>query len=453
MKHFLNTINWIFILAGILTGSCTRTASEGALILTETKGAAGNAIDTAWIWNNVSRIMMVDHGKAKVLTSAFYSARAPRVSYDGKYMLFSGREKNTTPWQIWEMELGTLKSRKVIDIPANCTDPAYLPDDRFIFSRTSEKDTMGAGIALYNAKLDGSECRQVSFHPHHDLASMVMPDGRVLVLSTPIYPLAGKTLLYVLRPDGTKAMEYAPDPGISAGPCMTPDGKIHYAVSDTLLVSVWRNRPLHSRRIESAQIHGEFRSLCTDAQGKLLVSYRPSSEAKFALYSFDASGLSAKPVFSDAEYQITEAVYAGVTARPKKLPSEVDQGVKTGLLMCQDINFDADRNPVKTTAVKAEILGIGASYGVVDVDTDGSFYLKIMANMPFRIRTLDVNGNPVHPAGQWYWLRPNERRGLTGLGKVNELAPINKVPLAVKKAPVIIPVHITKVDEKDIELE
>jgi hypothetical protein len=453
MKQF-SILTWIIILTGILAGSCTRNASQRAWIVTETKGQPGSSTDTAWIWNNESRIVLVEDGKTKVLTGNFYSARSPQVSFDGKNMLFAAREKISGPWQIWEMDLAKQNSRKVLDIPYNCTDPAYLPGGKFIFSRTPEKDTAGAAIALFNATLDGKECRQVTFHPHHDLASAVMPDGRILMLSIPVYPVAGRPEFYVMRPDGTKAMEYAIEPGISARPCITSDGRIYYAVSDTGLVSLRKNRPLHSRRIESSGFHGEFRSMAADGSGKLIISYRPTRDQKFALYLFDpATGLSAKPFFSETDYHVVEAVYAGAHAIPKKLPSEVDVEVKTGLLLCQDINYESQSNVARGNAVKAEILGIGASYGVVDVDSDGSFYLKVMANVPFRIRTLDDKGNPVHPAGPWYWLRPNERRGLTGLGQVNEMAPVNRVPLAVKKAPVIIPVHITKINEKDIELE
>jgi len=40
-----------------------------------------------------------------------------------------------------------------------------------------------------------------------------------------------------------------------------------------------------------------------------------------------------------------------------------------------------------------------------------------------------------------------------GCHEDNELVPENRVPLSVKKPPVIIPVHIEKIKEKTVELE
>ncbi len=98
-------------------------------------------------------------------------------------------------------------------------------------------------------------------------------------------------------------------------------------------------------------------------------------------------------------------------------------------------------------------MGIDTTYGVVEVEEDGSFQLKVMADTPFRIRTLDENGNVVGGPCSWLWLRPNERRGCIGCHEDPELAPENKVSLAIRKSPVIIPVHITEVKEKIVDLE
>ncbi len=143
--------------------------------------------------------------------------------------------------------------------------------------------------------------------------------------------------------------------------------------------------------------------------------------------------------------------------RPKKLPSEVDMQVKTGLLLCQNINFpDPARKPDLSFTRKAmmvEVLGIDTTYGAVRVMEDGSFYLKVMADIPFRIRTLDEKNNVLSDTCSWLWLRPNERRGCIGCHEDPELVPENKVVLAVTKDPVIIPVHITGIKEKVVELE
>ena len=179
---------------------------------------------------------------------------------------------------------------------------------------------------------------------------------------------------------------------------------------------------------------------------------------RFALYEFNPEKGSLGPaVFNDPDYHILDIVSVKPHERPKKLPSEVDMQVKTGLLLCQDINFKDPFLPDNSTsmrkALKIEVLGVDTTYGVVDVEKDGSFQLKVMADKPFRIRTLDKDGNVVGGPCSWLWLRPNERRGCIGCHENPELAPENIVSLAVKKSPVIIPVHITDVKEKLVELE
>jgi hypothetical protein len=98
-------------------------------------------------------------------------------------------------------------------------------------------------------------------------------------------------------------------------------------------------------------------------------------------------------------------------------------------------------------------MGIDSSLGVVQVEEDGSFYLKVMADKPFRIQTIDKNGHVLQGPCGWIWLRPNERRGCVGCHEDHEMVPENRVPLAVKILPVTIPVHISNVVEKKVSLE
>ena len=115
----------------------------------------------------------------------------------------------------------------------------------------------------------------------------------------------------------------------------------------------------------------------------------------------------------------------------------------SGLLLCQDINFSGydhlKKDSLISKGVKMEILGLEASLGIVDVEKDGSVYLKVVADTPFQIQTLDENGNVVNGPGSWIYIRPNERRGCVGCHQGNEIVPDNRQPLSVLKEPVVIP--------------
>ncbi len=422
----------------------------------------------SWRYIPQAQILKLDPEKPeaseKVLTTNFYSAHSPEISYDGKYLLFAAQQKQNDPWQIWEMDLNDLKSRQVTSSKENCTDPAYLPLGRIVFSKYSADDTLKAGHSLYICNTDGSNMKRISFNPFSYLASNVLSDGRILTIGRQVFPEQGVPVYMVLRPDGTKSELFYK--GVEGGSLFSPgletnNGKLVFIESDKSnfgegnLISINYNRPLHSRVNLSSEIKGDFHSVFPQKSGRLLVSYRKSESDRYALYEFDPEKkVLGKAIYSNNDYDVLEVVITGKHERPKKLPSEVDMGVKTGLLLCQDINI-LDMRPSATfsKSSKIKIVGIDSTLGSVDVAEDGSFYLKVRADKPFQIQTVDKDGHILRSPCGWIWLRPNERRGCVGCHEDPELVPANRVPLSVKKSPVIIPMHINKVVEKKVSLE
>lgn len=443
------------------------------LIITQAPCTAGDPdyfAGASWRVLPKAQIAALDpgkYGKSKVLTDEFHSACYPEISYDGKSMIFAAQKKEGDLWQIWEMDLRSLKSRKVISLGEDCFDPAYLPGGRMVFTRLTRNDTVKSAYCLYTCDLDGSALRQVTFSPQSCFATTVLKDGRLLTVSRQLLPGQETPMFMVLRPDGTKAdMFYEGDEGtslISRGR-ETTDGKIVFieaekgSPSKQHAISINYSRPLHSRINLIPGPEGAFNSVLPLSPGSLLLSYRMPDSVNFALYEFDPAMKSpGKVIYANQELNILDAVVAEKYQKPKKLPSEVDMHVKTGLLLCQDINFmgfeSTIHNPGIPKASMIEVLGIDSTYGVVPVEEDGSFYLKVLADTPFRIRTLDKDGRVLYGPCSWLWLRPNERRGCVGCHEDPELVPVNRIPLAVKTDPAIIPVHITRVKEKVVELE
>ena len=443
------------------------------LIITQTSGNIKNLnFITGESWRYVPKafIAALDPDKPeslKVLTDEFYSACFPDISYDGKYMLFAAQQKEGDLWQIWEINLGNLKSRNVIALNDNCIDPAYLPGGRLVFTRLTKNDTVKTAHCLYTSNLDGSAIRQITFSPTASFGTTVLKDGRLLTISRQILPDQGDPMLMVMRPDGTKADMFYKSNGGSAFISRareTSEGKIIFIEDGRNsefsgnIVSINYNRPLHTRINMTAEITGSFYSVLPVESGKFLVSFRKSDTDRYALYEFDPEKQSlGHTVYHNSDYNIVDVVVAGKYDRPRKLPSEVDMHVKTGLLLCQDINFMGFKSTLNNPGTKKvymiEVLGTDSTYGVVPVEEDGSFYLKVLADTPFQIRTLNKDGSVLYGPCSWLWLRPNERRGCVGCHENPELVPVNRIPLAVKKNPVIIPVYITDIKEKVIELE
>jgi hypothetical protein len=459
---------------GISLSSCKGRSMEGMIIITQNTREPQD-IDyitgNSWRYLSESRIVALNpdepKGSVKVLTDGYYSACSPEISYDGKFMIFAAQKKQSDTWQIYEMNLDNLKIRQVTASKDNSIDPAYLPGKRLVFSKFTRFDTVKTGHSLFTCNLDGSHIEQITYNPNTYFASSVMKDGRVLTISRQLYPNNGDGMLMALRPDGSKAeLFYKGLKGsiLHSNALETKNGKLIFIESDSgekkggNIVSVNYNRPLHSRINLSSAIQGDFYSIGQSRADKLLVSYRLTDNDPYGLYEFDIKKQTlGSSIYKDKNFNVLDVIVVKKNKRPKKLPSEVDRTVNTGLLLCQDINF-SDIQSVETSssnskAVKMEVLGIDSSLGIVDVEKDGSFYLKVLADTPFRIQTIDEKGDIVHGPGSWIYLRPNERRGCVGCHENKEQVPENRQPLSIRKEPTILPMQMKEIHENKVSLK
>jgi hypothetical protein len=477
MNKLRATIGLSFIMAigfsCIFFSSCRKKTRDGMIIFTRFPKKVQNinyVTGDSLRYIPQAQIVALDPDKPeaslKVLTSDYYSARAPQISYDGKYLLFSAKLKQNDPWQIWEMDLNDMKSRQVTSFKENCTDPGYLPLGRFVFSKSVPDGKLKSVHSLFTCNLDGSDLQRITFDPHTYFSSNVLSDGRILTIDQPVYPEHGDPKYMILRPDGTKTeLFYKGTEGsnLSGQGLEIANGRAVFIESDKdklatgKIISVSYNRPLHSKVNLTSDTRGDFHSVYPEHSGKLLVSYRKSESDRFSLYEFDPDTKTfGKKIYNDNNFDVLEAVEVEKHDRPKKLPSEVHMDIKTGLIVCQDVNLNDTQLSVKSISLpktsNIEIMGIDSSLGIVQAAKDGSLYLRILADTPFQIRSLDKNGHVIQSC-DWIWLRPNERRGCVGCHEDQELVPENRIPLAVKKSPISVPVLIKKIKEKLIDTE
>lgn len=446
--------------------SCKKKSAEGTIIFTRTAGLVKESNSTS---NETfkSEIVAIEPGLSpKILTSDFYSARSPEISNDGLTMIFAGKKTEGDPWQIWETDLLNLKTKQLTKMKGDCTDPAYLPLGRFLFTCHTVQDSVKSTESIYTSNIDGTNMKRITFIPHSYSCSHVLSDGRILTIGIQKYPESGTEKYLVMRPDGTKSeLFYTGMEGSHfTGPGLeTTDGRIIFIESEKSnpdkgnLISVNYNRPMHSKITLSAGIEGDFRAVFPEPSGKLLVSFRKTPSDRYGIYEFDAESKSlGKQVYSSTDFDVIEVVDVVIHNRARKLPSEVNTALKTGLLMCQDVNLNDD--PIKYTGTtvnqihRVEIMGVDSSMGIFHPSKDGSFYLKVVANKPFQIRTLDENGKVIRKC-DWIYLRNNERRGCVGCHEDQDIVPDNKIPFAVKKAPIGIPVHVSKIKDVMIDTE
>ena len=392
----------------------------------------------------------------KELTEEFYSARSPEVSFDGFKLLFSAQKTSEDKWQIWELELRNNKIHQITDRSYNCTDPAYLPDGRVVFSSKTDKMSGIDGVmALFTINNDGSGERQITFHPNNDQSPSVLRDGRILTNTNQVYPDQGAALQLALRPDGAKAeLFYKPASGssLTSRGWENNTGQFVYVEKSmggkTRVISVNYNRPKDSEKNLSLAHTGQFNSIFPTPDQRYLVSYQENLNQNYAIYDLsteDQSELEA--IYSNLDYHLIEPVNVIERLRPKNLPSRIEEGEDNGMILCLDADLSQDSifsslNSSKSFTV--EVQGVNNTFGMVPVSADGSFYIEVPSNEPIRFQTFNNEGQLIRGPSDWIWVRPLERRGCIGCHEDKELAPVNHVPLAVKKKPINLTTNIKK---------
>ncbi len=415
----------ITVLTSIYLVSCGNQSMEGMIVFTRVSidnfDIRDNDISHEYPGAQIVAINPNEPGRPEIiLTSNFYSACSPDISYDAKHMLFTAQQNENDSWQIWEMDLGEKTSRKITDIKESCFGPAYLPGGRLVFSKQMPETGTGPVHALHTMNLDGSNISQITFQPHFDYTTTVLKEGRILMLSKQLYPEPGDMMYMAMRPNGTKAeLFYKGNNGslLNSKVHETTDGFVYFIewenenLNSGNIISIHQNRPLFTRDNLTSDISGGFYSVLPIQKQEMIVSYRPSEKGTVGLYNFSLKDKSpGKSIYNPSGFHVLEPVLVKAYNRPRDLPDDVDPKESTALLFCQDINVTGQQNDTNLTdlvkATSVEVLGITKSMGIVPVEEDGSFYLKVIADTPIRLQTLDENGEILYGPSDWLCLRP-----------------------------------------------
>jgi hypothetical protein len=428
--------------------SCS-SSYEGKIVAVELNGEL-NAYES-------SSLLVIDPEntgkKKKVLSQDFHSACSPSVDHEGRYLYFQGKQNENDPWQIWMMDLKRGSTTRVIEVSEDCRHPAALPDGSVIFSRKSSVKERTV-YDLWRCERDGSGLRRISFDPAINLYPTVLKEGRVLYTSSTQYPEVHTPVWRIMRPDGTKSELY-----FRASPHLYPgsdgsesdQGYIYFTGNDGQLARVSHKRPLRSLEVLSDLAEGSFSSVV--AYGKeCLVSYQPADGEAFGLYRFDPETKNPPVLVYQGEKHLTDPVLlTHMPERPRILPSAVNPDNATALLMSQDINHSQEAvHPGitgDTVADRIRVSTLDSELGIIEVKEDGSFYLKLDADIPFRIESLNKQGEIIRGPSDWLYLRPNERRACVGCHADPELAPKNFQPLAVKEDPIVLSAKMKEISQ------
>ncbi|MDR3740289.1 MAG: hypothetical protein P4L40_14845 [Terracidiphilus sp.] len=393
-----------------------------------------------------AQLLLIRQGKSEPLVKGFAASADANVSFDGKSVLFSGKQAAGDPWQIWELTLADGSVRRLITSATDAIRPLYLPAGQFVYAlRTSagyQLEVAGKSSLSMLAPIApdaGSTVLPISYLPSSAIPVDVLQDGRILFEAN--YPLgAGSTPeLYLVYSDGSGVESYRCDHGRARwGGRQLASGDVVFTHGSSLArftSPLAHEAPVAAPRAEYAGAVAET------AQGDWLFSARTQPSAHFALKLLKPKpGTAAiETVLALSGQDLVEPVLVAPRTRPHHHPSALHRWSYANLLALDSrLSREGDLKTVPTS-IRLETLdaeGRVVANGAAPVEADGSFFVQTPADRPIRFALLNAKGAVVRQEHGWFWIRSGEQRICTGCHTGPERASENRVPAVLLRTTV-----------------
>ncbi len=381
-----------------------------------------------------ARLMIAAGAAPRAFVPAFSDSADAAVSFDGARVLFAGREKPDSPWQIWEAPVSGGAPRRVTNTAEDCIRPFYLPDDKLVYSRRTPQ-----GFQLEIAPLAGGAPLRLTYGAGDHLATDVLADGRVLFDG----PHSGAREIFTVYVDGSGVETVRCDHGRDRH-----SGR-QLASGDTIFQSGATLARFTSARAVQLPVtlpKGEYAGPIAEiAPGEWLVAYRALPNARFALHRVKPGQAQAVPVkvAAAANRNALDPVLIRPHAVPKRHPSSLGDRNGANLLCLNAYTSRGAKIPDGVIAAVRVYMQDAGALGEAPVERDGSFYVQVPSDRPIRFELLDKSGKTVAAEKEWFWARRGEQRVCVGCHAGPERAPDNATPAVLLRTtdPVKFPVH------------
>ncbi len=411
-------------------------------------------------------------GKLRILSEGFHAARDPEVSFDGKRILFAGKKLAADFWQIYEIGADGSGLRQVTREPMDCRQPLYqslsyvLTADEPWYQVAFRGQAAGDEPQLYSVRLDGTALRQLTFNPCGAWDPLLMYDGRILFVARQSYRIEpgpkDRAGLFGVNLDGTDYAVFTADQGAphKRMPAMTAR-EVVFVENDRFspdgggwLAAVALRRPLYSHRRITRPEDGHFHSPSPLPDGHLLVARRTGAPGStYGLWRLDPAAPKPVLVFDDPDRDDFQARLLAPRPEPDGFSSVVDDNERTGVLYCLSVHTTDFRDPGWMPPGAAKRLRVlegvprraaragdppppplARVLGEVAVDEDGSFNVRVPANIPIQLQLLDEQGLALRSCS-WIWTKNKSHQGCIGCHEDPELVPENRMAMAVMRPP------------------
>ena len=375
-----------------------------------------------------AQLLRLNHGQAIPLIEGFAATADADVSFDGKKLLFAGKENAGDPWSIWEFAFEDRSVRKVMGGDRDVIRPLYLPGDRIVYSRHT-----AGGLQLETAKLDGSDVLAISYMAASAVPQTVLADGRILFQAG--FPL-GMDLdhgaipeLFLVYSDGSGVESYRCDHGaprwggtqLASGDLVFTHGARLARFTSPLATEV----PVPAPPAEYAG------AIVESANGQWVVSARVAAGGHYLLRLWAPGAASLQNLLSRTGEDLVEPVLLAARNRPNHHPSALHKWDYANLLALDARQSRDGALKGRPATVRLESLNASGKVmpmGTAPVEPDGSFFVKVPADTSIRFALLDEKGATLRAERGWLWIRKGEQRYCVGCHAGPEHAPENRVP-------------------------
>lgn len=413
------------------TSVLSSNADSAALIFTVAKRYA----PLAWIsgsdrFSSGATLFVQDASGRHPLVPSFAASADPTVSFDGKSVLFAGKQKALDHWQIWEVELTGGAPRRVTSCADDCIRPFYLPDNRVVYAKHTD-----ARFVIEATDLAKGTTVQLTYGPGNSIPTDVLRDGRILFGAT--YPIGntGTPELYTVYSDGSGVESYRCDHGDAryAGR-QVASGDIVFTSGSAL----GRFTSAKAQAVRISSPNGEYAGDVTEtASGDWLVAWRPDAKSNFQVQRWKLGAGSLLPVIAEPNDNAIQPTLIVQRTLPNRHPSALHDWPNANLLC---LNAYTSKYKFAATSIHSLRLytrdksGKARLLGLAPVERDGSFFVQVPTEQPLQIELLDASGKTLKRQAGWFWMRRGEQRSCVGCHAGPEIAPENAVPMVLLKS-------------------
>ncbi|HLY04683.1 MAG TPA: hypothetical protein VKR31_02945 [Rhizomicrobium sp.] len=383
-----------------------------------------------------AQLLLVHEGKTEPLVNGFAATADANVSFDGKQVLFAGKQSASDLWQIWELTLADRSVRRVITTEGDAERPLYLPGGRMVWAQRASH-----GFQLQSAE-DGHPTRVTPLNPTAGPGTTpltyatssafpvdVLRDGRILFES--VFPLGSGTTpeLYLVYADGSGIESYRCDHGVARwGGKQLASGDVVFTHGNSL--ARFTSPLAHEERIATPR--AEFAGgLAETTAGAWLLSARTTASARYSIAQWKPGVSNLRTVLSQAGEDLVDPVLVSPRPVPNRHPSGLHRWDYANLLAL-DARLSRDgtlhSSPIAVRVEALDDSGHAIDMGTAPVEQDGSFFIQVRGDRPIRLALLDARGSVLRQQHGWFWARAGEQRICVGCHTGPERAAENRVP-------------------------